>query len=115
MPQISVARFLWWYGEDALVQPLLDLPAETIADLGDRAGELMLAETLDRLWPGVRHTSGAWMVLAAIEHFEGALRPGVRTRRRPTKAMPEHLVRTEAELWAALQPVKEARRRRDSR
>jgi hypothetical protein len=96
---LSLARLLWWYGEDRLWEQALNLDPETVADIGERAGELVMTPGLaDALWPQRPRGDGP-LLIAVIEVFEGTGRPAALRRRRPAKAMPEQLVASEAERW----------------
>jgi hypothetical protein len=87
-----LAGMLWAYGEDALWERALQLPAETVADIGERAGVLALDAALaDRISPD-RPRAISWvLVVATIEALEGRARPPARRRRRPDRAKPEGL------------------------
>ena len=75
------------------------------ADVGEWAGFLSLSGDADRLWPGgpSGHTSA--ILLAAVEHLEGRLRPCARTRRAPEKSLPAEWQLSEEQRWAALGEV----------
>jgi len=96
---LSLARLLWWYGEDTLWKQALELTPEAVADIGERAGFLALQPAVaDQIW--VNRPRSDWPVLlAAIEAIEGRGRPAAHRRRRPTKGMPERLAVSEAERW----------------
>lgn len=83
---LSLARQLWFYGEDALWERALELSPEAVADIGERAGRLAMNPDGDRKTALVR---------AAIAHLEGSLRAPARMRRRPEKNLPARLIATE--------------------
>jgi len=88
-----LAGLLWSYGEDDLWERALQLPPETVADIGERTGQLVLDAALaDRIWPE-RPRSTSWgLVVATIEALEGRTRPPLRRRRRPATSKPERLI-----------------------
>ena len=96
---LSLARNLWRYGEDDVVESALALSAEQVADIGGRAGELMLdTAAANAIWPGL--PGNGYLLIAALEVLDGSPRPPKRSRRRPEKTMPANLVASEAERWA---------------
>jgi hypothetical protein len=79
---LSLARVLWWYGENDLWPRALHLPAAEVADLAPRFAELHGSPGLvELLWPGAP-TADAHLVLGALEHLEGRPRPAARRTRR---------------------------------
>ncbi|WP_107772443.1 hypothetical protein [Nocardioides sediminis] len=95
---LSLARVLWWYGEDALWPVALELPASVVADLAPRFAELRSApEGMELLWPGAP-LADAHLVLGVIEHVEGRPRPAARRHRRGGP-MPALLDADEDERW----------------
>ena len=79
---LSLARALWWYGEDELWPAALGLAPAVVADLAPRFAELRAApETVELLWPGAP-LADAHLVLGVVEHLEGHPRPAVRRHRR---------------------------------
>lgn len=95
----SLARNLWRYGEDDLADGALTLTAEQVADIGKRAGALMLDNAAaNAIWPGLPQVG--CLLIAAIELFESAPRPAKRSRRRAEKEMPAKFVASEADGWA---------------
>ena len=79
---LSLARVLWWYGEDELWTAALELMPTAVADLAPRLAELRASpEMVELLWPGAPGAD-AYLVLGAIEHFEGHPRPAARRHRR---------------------------------
>jgi hypothetical protein len=95
---LSLARVLWWYGEDDLWGPALALAPAVVADLAPRFAELRAAPSvLELLWPGAP-LADAHLVLGTIEHLEGQPRPAARRHRRGG-AMPEGLNLGEDERW----------------
>lgn len=79
---LSLARTLWWYGEDELWPAALVLVPAVVADLAPRFAELRAApETVELLWPGAP-LADAHLVLGVVEHLEGHPRPAVRRHRR---------------------------------
>ncbi len=95
---LSLARILWWYGEDDLWPAALELAPSAVAQLASRFAELRAApEQVELLWPGAPHTD-AHLVVGTIEHLEGRPRPGARRHRRGGP-VPEVLDRDEDERW----------------
>lgn len=95
---LSLARVLWWYGEDELSTAALGLAPAVVADLASGFAELRAApEMVELLWPGAP-LADAHLVLGTIEHFEGRARPAVRRHRRGGP-MPEMLDVSEDERW----------------
>jgi hypothetical protein len=95
---LSLARVLWWYGEDDLWPAALGLAPGVVADLAPRFAELRAAsEIVELLWPGAP-LADAHLILGAIEHLEGRPRPGVRRHRRGGP-MPDVLHVSERERW----------------
>jgi hypothetical protein len=95
---LSLARIMWWYGEDRLAILALDLEPAVVADLAPRLAELRSAPwVLELLWPGAP-PADAHLVLGTIEHFEGSPRPAARRHRRGGP-MPSHLDVSEDERW----------------
>ncbi len=95
---LSLARILWWYGEDDLWTPALLLEPAEVADLAPRLAELRGAPwVLELLWPGAP-VADAHLVLGAIEHLEGRIRPAVRRHRRGGP-LPDELDLSEDERW----------------
>jgi hypothetical protein len=96
---LSIARNLWRYGEDDLMESALALSADQVADIGARAGELM-SDTAhaNAIWPGLPRNG--YLLIAAIEVLDSSSRPAKRSRRRAEKTMPASLVASEAERWA---------------
>lgn len=81
-PPLSLARVLWWYGEDDLWPAALELAAVVVADLAPRFAELRAApEMVELLWSGAP-LADAHLVRGTIEHLEGHPRPAVRRHRR---------------------------------
>jgi hypothetical protein len=79
---LSLARVLWWYGEDGRWPAALELTPGVVADLAPRFAELRAApEVMELLWPGAP-LADAHLVLGVLEHLEGRPRPAVRRHRR---------------------------------
>ena len=95
---LSLARVLWWYGEDDLWPDALGLPPAAVADLATRLAELRDApEIVAIIWPGAP-IADAYLVLGVIEHLEGNARPAVRRHRRGGP-MPDALDLDEEQRW----------------
>lgn len=95
---LSLARVLWWYGEDGVWGAALRLAPAVVADLAPRFAELRSApEVVELLWPGAP-LADAYLVLGTLEHLEGHPRPAVRRHRRGGP-MPDELNRDETERW----------------
>ena len=95
---LSLARIMWWYGEDELWTPALLLEPAAVADMAPRLAELRAApEVLELLWPGAP-LADAHLALGAIEHLEGHPRPAARRHRRGGP-MPDRLAVSEYERW----------------
>jgi hypothetical protein len=79
---LSLGRVMWWYGEDTLWGPALELAPVEVADLAPRFASLLADHRLlDELWHVVPRLD-AHLVLGTIEHFEGRVRPPARLHRR---------------------------------
>lgn len=101
---LTLARLLWLYGEDDLWELALALPPEKAADIGERAGDLMMHPgAADAIWP--ERPRGSELVLVAIEALAGGSPPARRNRRKPKKNLPARLNATETELWSSIKPV----------
>lgn len=95
---LSLARVLWWYGEDDLWGAALALAPATVADLSPRFAQLRAApEVMELLWPGAP-LADAHLVLGVIEHLEGRPRPAARRHRRGG-TMPGVLDLGDRERW----------------
>ena len=95
---LSLARVLWWYGEDGLWTPALLLEPAVVADLAPHLAELRAAPgVLELLWPGAP-LADAHLVLGTIEYLEGRPRPAARRHRRGGP-MPDRLAVSEYERW----------------
>jgi hypothetical protein len=95
---LSLARILWWYGEDDLWPAALALTPGAVADLATRFADLRAApEVMEVMWPGAPIVD-AHLVLGVIEHLEGRPRPAARRHRRGGP-MPDVLDVDEAERW----------------
>jgi hypothetical protein len=95
---LSLARVMWWYGEDALWSAALELAPVEVADLATRYAELLThRELIDDLWPGAPSLD-AHLVLVTIEHLEGRARAAARRHRRGGP-MPEVLDLGEEAGW----------------
>lgn len=96
---LSLARLLWWYGEDELWPRALKLPPVVVADLASAFGELAADESLvERLWPSAPRD--APVLLPVIGYLEGRPRPAARSRRRAAKNMPDILDVDQEGRWA---------------
>jgi hypothetical protein len=96
---LSLARVLWWYGEDALWPAALELAPQDVASMATRFAELRRTpELIETLWPGAP-MADAHLVLGAIEHLEGQPRAAARRHRRGGP-MPETLDLSEELRWA---------------
>jgi hypothetical protein len=95
---LSLARVLWWYGEDDLWCAALALAPLEVAGLAARFAELRNEpRVIDLLWPGAPQRD-AHLVLGTIEYLEGHPRPAARRHRR-SGPMPDELDRAEEERW----------------
>lgn len=95
---LSLARVLWWYGEDELWGAALALTPAEVADLAPRLAELRAAPRMVELaWPGAP-AADAYLVLGVIEHFEGHPRPAARRHRRGG-TLPDVLDMSEDVRW----------------
>ena len=113
---LSLARLLWWYGEDDLWPRALALEPVVVADLATEFARWYGdAKKLERAWPG--HPRDAHLLLPVIAHLEGRARPAARTRRRPEKDMPAPLVADEEARWndPGLDEVTRILRERDAK
>ena len=95
---LSLARVMWWYGEDDLWPAALGLTSAEVADLAPRFAELRAAPAIvELLWTGAP-LADAHLVLGTIEHLEGHPRPAARRHRRGGP-MPDVLDLSENERW----------------
>jgi hypothetical protein len=95
---LSLARVLWWYGEDDLWRSALGLAPAAVADLAPRFAELRgTPSVVELLWPGAP-LQDAYLVLGTIEHLEGHPRPAMRRHRRGGP-LPDELDQRETERW----------------
>ncbi len=95
---LSLARVMWWYGEDELWTAALNLAPAVVADLAPRFAQLRAAPGMVELvWPGAP-LADAHLVLGVIEHVEGHPRPAVRRHRRGGP-LPEVLDLSEDARW----------------
>ena len=99
--QLSLARQLWRYGEPGLAERALALDDADAADVCIRASEMAEEQVPDRAWPGGPGHVRAALVLASIEHLEGAVRPPGRRRRLPEARLPVELQADEESRWEA--------------
>lgn len=96
---LSLARLLWWYGEDELWPKARALEPIQVADLADEFGRLRDDPAkVARVWPDAPRD--AYLVLPVIELLEGRARPAARRRKRPRKLMPAELALSKDERWA---------------
>jgi hypothetical protein len=94
----SLARLLWWYGEDDLWPPALGLAPETLASMATQFAALRASpEDVERLWPGA--PADAYLLLPTIAELEGSPRPAARRHRRPRSSMPRLLDVEEDKRW----------------
>lgn len=105
MPAISYARELWRFGEPDLARRASEMTASQCADVGERAGHLILSGEADRLWSHGPPGNSTAILLAVTEYLEGRARPCARTRRLPAKSLPDEWMLTEEELWERSGPV----------
>ena len=112
MPAVSYARELWRFGEPELATRAALLTPGECLDLGDRAGALVLSGQAKSAWPQGPHEHASGPLLAAIEHFEGALRPCSRNRRLPEKALPNEWQLSEEQRWEAHQAITDEQMKR---
>lgn len=96
---LSLARLLWWYGEDALWPRAADLQPEQVAALATAFADLRAdPAAVARRWPSApRHD--AHLLLPVIGLLEGRARPAVRRHRRPTSGMPSVLAVEDEKRW----------------
>ena len=95
---LSLARVLWWYGEDDLWAPALELAPAVVADLAPRFAVLRAEpEVMELVWPGAP-LRDAHLVVGTLEHLEGRPRPAVRRHRRGAP-LPDVLDLGEDERW----------------
>jgi hypothetical protein len=75
IPAVSIARELWRFGGAGLAIRASRLAPKEAADIGEGAGDLHRSGEASQIWPhGPRGVATAVM-LAAVEHLEGAARP----------------------------------------
>jgi hypothetical protein len=96
---LSLARLLWWYGEDELWPLARALEPIVVADLADEFGRLYSnPAAVAKIWPDAPRD--AHLLLPVIELLEGRPRPAARRRRRPKKHLPPELDVPTDERWA---------------
>ena len=95
---LSLARLLWWYGEDDLWPRALGLTPETVAFMSREFAALRATpERVDQLWPAA--PPDAYLLLPTIAELEGAPRPAARRHRRSRLDMPRLLDIAEEKRW----------------
>ena len=96
---LSLARLLWWYGEDALWPRALDLAPEQVAALATSFARLRADPAeVARRWPAApRHD--AHLLLPTIGLLEGTPRPARRRQRRSVSGMPAVLAVEDEKRW----------------
>ena len=95
---LSLARILWWYGEDEVWPAALGLAPAAVAELAPRFAELRAApELVELLWPGAP-LRDAHLVIGTLERLEGRPRGGARRHRRGGP-LPDPLDRSEEDRW----------------
>lgn len=95
---LSLARLLWWYGEDDLWPRALQLQPSAVADLGPEFARLASDRSaVERVW--AKAPTDAALLLPTIQLLTGETRAAVRRRRRPTKDMPVALAIDMEGLW----------------
>ena len=95
---LSLARLLWWYGEDDLWPPALGLTPETVAFMSREFAALRAdPERVERLWPSA--PPDAYLLLPTIAELDGVPRPAARRYRRSTSGMPGLLAAEEEKRW----------------
>ena len=96
---LSLARLLWWYGEDDLWARALQLPPSVVADLASEFGRLASDPVaVEHVWPHAPRD--APLLIPVIQYLEGRVRPAARARRRRTRDMPAVLDVAESERWS---------------
>ncbi len=88
--QAQAASALWDCGEDELVDRMLQVPEAELRVVQSIAARY--EDPTFRLPIEQRITHNHVFAFAAITHFEGALRPLARSRRRPQRDRPPHLI-----------------------
>jgi hypothetical protein len=109
---LSLARELWRYGEPDLARRALVLSAEDVLDIGARAEPMLVSGEAERLWPNGPKDRA--ILLAAVEHLEGAARPCIRRTRLPEDRLPDDLQATEEQRYAAAAEVARVMDRRNA-
>ena len=95
---LSLARLLWWYGEDDLWPSALGLTPETVAFMSREFAALRAdPERVERLWPSA--PPDAYLLLPTIAELDGMPRPAARRYRRATSGMPGLLAAEEEKRW----------------
>ena len=101
----SLARLLWWYGEDGLWPAALKLRADDMALLPPKFARLYLnPDLVEAIWHNAPLKS-AYYLIPAIELLEGTERPAALRRRRPKSTMPKALVEYDGWTDLALKQV----------
>lgn len=94
------AAELWAFGEDELADAVLEFSEQDLLAVW-RLAAIYNEDSFPLPVSGRRVTLGHVMCFACMMKLEGALRPLARQRRRPRKAMPEHLRTAEAARFGA--------------
>lgn len=96
---LSLARLLWWYGEDDLWPRATRLSPEQVAGLATAFARLRADPAeVARLWPAApRHD--AHLLLPVIDLLEGRPRPPARRHRRQDATMPSVLAIEDEKRW----------------
>jgi hypothetical protein len=95
---LSLARLLWWYGEDDLWPRALGLSPAVVAFLAEEFASLRARpEDVYRLWPSPPFD--AYLLLPTIAQLEGEPRPAARRHRRAREQMPLALDVEEEKRW----------------
>jgi hypothetical protein len=103
---LALARALWVYGEPELAGRALSLSPDAVLDVGVRVATLMESGEAAKAWPdGPRERP---VLLAVVEHLEGAYRPCRLDVSLPKADLPAELQATEKQLSKAADPVNRA-------
>jgi hypothetical protein len=95
----QAAKDLWEFGEDAYIEPTLKLDDKTLRHLHSSVLDSMNAEILNKLGGTARsYDLGSLTAIAVVAHFEGAVRPLKRRRRRNSAQLPPFLHSTLEEV-----------------
>jgi hypothetical protein len=87
----GAAADLWAFGEDALAEEVLAFSDLDLLAAWRQAASYYYDSSIPLPVEGRRITLGHVVAFACMHQIEGAIRPLARRRRRPAKALPDHI------------------------